>query len=131
MVQYKRVYICHPYSSDPEGNIAKVKKIVEDIGKETIECFRGTNLDRSNPFFQSIARLLDQYRYYYVPVAAFLALPASMSEGSVTREEAMHFCKGLLEGCDELWIYSRDITDGMKEEIELAIQLEIKIVWMV
>lgn len=126
-MNYKRVYICHPYSSDPVGNIAKVKKIVEDIGKSTVKNDREIKEIPTNINLTAGVRVA--ISTYIIPVAAFLAFPETLSEGHITRQEAMHFCKGLLLGCDEIWVYGDTISSGMKEEIELASNESIPVVF--
>ena len=86
----KAIYVCHPYSGDPEGNRVKVRKICRILVGMGV-----------------------------LPVAPQIYLPAFIDEGS-EREVAMRMCRELLTRCDAIGICGDEITAGMKEEIELA-----------
>jgi hypothetical protein len=32
----RRIYVCHPYTNDPDGNKAKVDKICKDVLKQGV-----------------------------------------------------------------------------------------------
>ena len=136
MGNMKRVYICHPFANNPEGNIEKVRAIVEDLGKlENEDLNKGdesfNNLKDS--VFGEYASILGSSCTFksVLPLSAFTSFPASMSEPVVTRRVAMLHCLNLLSGCDELWVYSRDVSSGMSEEIEYASRNNIPVVWKV
>lgn len=121
----KKVYICHPYSGDPEGNIEKVKKIVREISRGNL-----IQYDQRKRGSMHTCCTLSPTEYVVTPLAAFLAFPKFMSEdGGVPRGLAMSYCISLLAGCDEIWIYDRNITDGMRDEIDFAVKNGIKLVW--
>lgn len=119
----KRAYICHPYTADPEGNIVKVRDIVERLSKASV-CDMLEIGKRPGGY--------NDYDKVYVPVSPMLAFPDFMSEaGGVSREHAMAFCLALLDGCDEIWVCSRNISEGMAEEISHASEKGLKIVFQV
>ena len=120
-----RVYICHPYTADPEGNVIKVRKLVEQFSQNALAKMATIDYKRytADPA---------PYSDVFVPVSPMLAFPEFMSEaGGVKREHAMAFCIALLAGCDELWVCSRTISDGMSEEISWASVNSRKVVWKV
>lgn len=141
----KRVYICHPYRSDPEGNLKAVEKIVADIGLETLEKMRTHELkDFQCAYgFNSVTidmaykpSPLEIYKQFsdelICPVSAMLAFPAGMNSPTVKfdhEDQELSFCISLLESCDEIWVYSRDLSAGMIYEVEKASELGIKVVW--
>lgn len=88
----RMVYICHPYLSDPEGNIALVREICR--------------------------RIIDA-RLEIIPLAPHLYLPQFISEAS-DRALAMLMCIDMAKRCDEVWVYGRAVTAGMADEIEAA-----------
>jgi len=123
-LQPKLVYICHPFTGDPEGNVKKVKGFIEDIGKGSVDILSASS-NKNDPNMR--------YNYENLPVAvsAFTSFPESMCEPHITRQEAMSLCIALLARCDEIWIYSRNVSDGMVDEINYASENDIKIVWKV
>ena len=55
-----------------------------------------------------------------IPVAPHLLFPQFMDDGDPTeRELAMFFGQVLLGKCKELWVFG-EISEGMKQEIEVA-----------
>ena len=115
------VYICHPYTADPDGNVAKVEKLVEQFAGESIS--KMTELDSC---YQDLA----EYDLVYVPISPMLVFPKFMSEpAGIKRDHAMAFCLSLLHACDEIWVCSREISDGMADEISYAAEHGIKVVW--
>jgi hypothetical protein len=65
-----------------------------------------------------------------VPIVPLLLFPEFMSEtGGVSREQALAFCLSLLEGCDEIWVCSGVVSEGMQIELSFAAEHGIKIVW--
>ena len=129
----KKVYICHPYSGDPEGNVEKVEKIVKEISSENmrkVEQSAVVNYSSGSVEFGTYGEYNEVSDIIVTPIAAFLAFPKFMSEdGGVPREVAMSYCISLLSGCDEIWIYDRNITDGMRDEIDFSVENGIKLVW--
>lgn len=119
----KVVYICHPFAGNPKGNKQKVFKIVDQIIEENLKLWE----DYVNDSLSENTASMD---FLVTPLSVFHAFPESMEESEkVSRELVMFYCKSLLKKCDEIWVYSSDgITEGMKEEIELASDLGIKIV---
>lgn len=118
---YKKVYICHPYASDPDGNVESVLEIVKDITSCNEENYSKV-LSKDNTVVDFDVELI-------VPVAVHLLFPKFMSEDTFGREIAMDFCLSVLEGCDEIWVYGPTVSSGMRQEITFAGENEIKIVW--
>jgi len=120
------VYICHPYTADPEGNVEKVKKLVEKFAGSAIAKMS----DRDKKTCSRSSEPLEFYSGVYVPISPMLVFPEFMSEtAGIKREHAMAFCISLLSACDELWVCSREISDGMADEISFASENGIKVVW--
>jgi len=117
-----RVYICHPYRNDLLKNIEKVKKIVVNIAMENVEKMREADIENKS------------YYHIYCPVSPMLAFPFEMTEYSganISAEHGMAFCLSLLDTCEEIWVFSKEVTEGMKKEIEHSSTKRIKIVWKV
>ena len=72
----RRIYVCHPFGADPDGNVLAVLKISRSLVK-------GGGL----------------------PIAPQLFLPAFVDE-CTERELALSLCLELVAVCDELWVYS-------------------------
>jgi hypothetical protein len=62
----------------------------------------------------------------YMPVCPQLFLPMFLDEES-EREVAMRLCQEMLKDCDEVRVYGREITPGMRIEISLAEDLGLPI----
>lgn len=117
-----KAYICHPYSDDPQGNIERVSKICAAIAKDSV-----SHMKEELNYVDQVGDLYNSYNDYshkdlvVVPIAPHLLFPKFMSEdGGISRDAALAFCFGLLSTCNELWVCSDNITDGMKWEIEYA-----------
>lgn len=125
----KKVYICHPYRSDPIRNVKRVAKIVNKIGLANAKIMPRTPADLNKVQYHP-----PSWGRVTVPVSPMLAFPPGMSEGpdsNITEEQGMSFCLSLLFGCDELWVYAKEPTDGMIIEIEAASRWSIPVVWKV
>jgi hypothetical protein len=61
-----------------------------------------------------------------VPIAPHLMLPAYIDEDT-ERGLALEHGLAMLRGCDEFWVCSNNITEGMKGEIFYARKLGIPI----
>jgi hypothetical protein len=85
-----RVYVAHPYSNDPAGNVERVRAICRAVVAEG-----------------------------HVPIAPHLFLPAFVDEAT-ERDLALRLCLELVEGCDALWFYGTCISPGMEREISAA-----------
>lgn len=96
----KTVYICHPYRDNPLGNEAQVREICRDITSS------GRNV---------------------CPIAPQIYLPQFMDDEE-QRELAMDCCLAMLRRCDEVWVYSDRVTEGMRQEIYCAITAEIPVI---
>ena len=86
------VYICSPFSSDPEGNTRRAREFCRfALGKGQI------------------------------PLAPHLMFPQFMSDAEPAERELALFMDIILMGkCDELWVLGDTISAGMSVEIEKA-----------
>lgn len=91
----RRVYVCHPFSHDPAGNIERVRAI-------------SGHLVASG----------------YLPIAPHLFLPQFVDEAT-DRETALDLCVELLATCDEVRVYGGIVTEGMERELREAKRLGI------
>lgn len=89
----KLVYICHPYSDDPELNEFKVREICRAVVTSGA-----------------------------VPLGPQIYLPQFMDEGT-QRKQAMEACLRLMRVCDEVWVYGHTLSDGMAQEVGLALDI--------
>ena len=71
----RRVYVCHPFGADPDGNVLAVLKISRSLVK-------GGDL----------------------PISPQMFIPAFVDERT-ERELALSLCLELVAVCDELWVY--------------------------
>src|SRR5437879_427288 len=69
------LYICHPFSSDPQRNVDRVRKICRWFARQG-----------------------------YLPLAPHIYLPQFLDETS-EREVAMDLCRGLIALADELLVF--------------------------
>jgi hypothetical protein len=92
-----RVYVCHPFGGDPEGNARKVTAICRSL-------VEGGHL----------------------PIAPHLYLPVFVDEKS-ERGLALALCLELVAVCDELRAYGGTVTGGMRREIDRAEALGIPV----
>ena len=93
----RRIYVCHPFAADPEGNADRVRALCQVL----VECG-------------------------VLPVAPQIYLPQFIDEAT-HRDRALQLCLGLLEVCDEVRVYGGPITSGMRQEIEYAEALGIPV----
>lgn len=91
----KFVYVCHPFSGDPDNNRLKVAKICRCLVRMGI-----------------------------MPIAPQLYLPNFVDDEN-ERALAMRLCRELLLRCDTIAICGAEITAGMKEEIAVAAKMGI------
>ena len=91
------VYICSPYSGDTKTNTARTREYCRFAVDEG-----------------------------HVPVAPHLMFPQFMDEEK-ERELALQMDLVLLEKCDELWVFGKTMTSGMKAEIAYANNKNMKI----
>jgi len=75
MGRLRRVYVCHPFSADPDDNACKVRSICRSL-------IEGGGL----------------------PIAPQIYLPLFVDERT-ERELALSLCLELVAVCDELWVY--------------------------
>lgn len=88
----KKVFICSPFRGDVEGNSAKAAGY----------CRRA-------------------YEEGHLPIAPHLLYPQFMDD-SVPAERSLALFMGivLLGKCDQMWVFGKVISAGMKSEIEKA-----------
>lgn len=86
------VYICSPYRGDVTANTRRAQK----YSKYAVDMG-------------------------YIPLALHLLFPQFLNDNDpYERELGLFFGIVLLSKCDELWVFGREITDGMKQEIAYA-----------
>ena len=86
----RRVYVCHPFADDPEGNARGVLEICRALTDSG-----------------------------FLPVAPQVYLPQFLDEAN-ERDRALSLCLELVGACDEVRVYGGRITSGMRREIEYA-----------
>ena len=88
----EKVFICSNYRGDVETN----------VDNALYWCKKATNQG-------------------YLPIAPHLYFPQFLDDDIPSeRESGIAWGIDILNDCDELWICSKDISDGMKREIEYA-----------
>jgi hypothetical protein len=93
------VFICSPYAGDVELDAMRARRYVRSaIGEGAI------------------------------PFAPHILYPEVLDDGDLY-ERKMGLALGLawLDKCDELWVFGRSISSGMRREIIRAMKLEIRI----
>ena len=91
----RRVYVCHPFASDPAGNIERVRGISQFLIDDGV-----------------------------LPIAPHLYLPQLIDEAT-GREQALSLCLELLATCDEVRVFGDIVTEGMERELREAKRLSI------
>ena len=95
----KIVYICSPLRGEYKKNIERAIKYCEFAGKKGC-----------------------------VPIAPHLYFPLFLSDADPTeRQVGMNMGKILLKHCDEIWVFGVTISEGMKDEIAVAVQNHLPI----
>jgi len=95
----RRVYVCHPFGSDPEGNARRIQGICWALAKTGL-----------------------------MPIAPQLYLPSFLSE-ETERERALELCLELIDICDEVRVYGGLVTEGMRIELERADRRGVPIIY--
>lgn len=93
----KLVYICSKYSGDTKVNAAKAVRYSRFAVDEGV-----------------------------IPIAPHLLLPLYMDE-ETERMKAIAMDLVILGKCDELWVFGKELSNGMKVEIKEANRLGMKI----
>lgn len=92
-------YMCSPYSGDVQANTALARQ------------FCGFAISAGQ-----------------IPLAPHLLFPQFMDDHDPDeRELAMSFNRVLLSRCDAVWVYTGQVSKGMRAEIEWARQLELPV----
>jgi DNA polymerase-3 subunit epsilon len=86
----RRVYVCHPFASDPVGHTATVWRIARRLIEGGV-----------------------------LPIAPHLYLPQLVDERT-ERARALALCLGLVEAADELWVFGDHLSEGMRLEVAHA-----------
>jgi SRSO17 transposase len=92
-----RVYVCHPFASDPKGNTNKVRILAKTLIEAGV-----------------------------LPIAPHLYLPQLLDEAT-DRETALSLCLDLLATCDELCVFGDLLTEDMQRELREAKRLGIPV----
>lgn len=104
MQKKKIVYIAHPIGGDVEGNLKKLRNIVRQL----------------NMTYRDIVPFVP----YYADVVSMDDSDPHQRERGIENDVAL-FLSGVI---DEVWLYGDRISDGMREEIDLARQLAIPVI---
>ena len=95
-IKNKKIYVCSPLRGDIEQNIENAKLYCTYIVRE----------------------------FGYIPVAPHIYFTQFLDDNiDSEREFGIRAGLSLLPNCDELWYFGRNITEGMTEEIDLAMKL--------
>ena len=96
----KKIFICSAYRGDVDRNIEKAK---EYCRWTTVECG-------------------------VIPIAPHLFFPQFLDDSVETeRKLGINMGLSLLKECSELWYFGDSVTEGMKKEIDTAVQLGIPV----
>jgi hypothetical protein len=117
-------YICHPYTSDPDGNKERAKKKIVEIYTKTREKYKDS-------FEGECYWAFDQFSDLVFGFCPLLAIPDSLDQDKLSRDETLLICMGIMSRCDEVWVCSRTLSDGMIAELKLAQILGKKICYYV
>jgi hypothetical protein len=102
MEKKKVVFISHPLKGDVEGNIIKVRKICREL------------IIEGN----------------VIPLATHMLFPTFLDDDiHEERRTGMDGTLELLKRSDEVWVYGKKISEGMREEIDLAEKIGMPIVF--
>jgi len=95
-----KIYVCSPYKGNVKENIRKAQKYSKEI-----------------------------YQMGYVPICVHLYLEKAtgLNEKNGDRKELLQLGKEFVKWCDEVWVYGKEISNGMKGEIEYARRYKIKV----
>ena len=91
----KMVYICHPYSCDPDGNRKKIG---------------------------AVFKLIRMHCKNVVPFSPVHAFGEFYDDGNdEDRQEVLKLCTGILKRCDEVWVFGRWWeSEGCRLEVKTA-----------
>jgi hypothetical protein len=81
------VYICSPYRLDPKVNVMRARKFCRMAVQDG-----------------------------YLPIAPHLYFPQFISDDT-ERELAFRMNSQLMSQCHELWVFGKELSDGMKREL--------------
>lgn len=88
----KVVYVCSPFSSDPEGNAKKAVRYAHFVSEQG-----------------------------FVPFVPHLLFPRFLDDTiEAERNMALGYCREMLDRSDELWVFGGTVSSGMRMEIEHA-----------
>lgn len=91
----KKIYVCSKYKGNTETNLKNARKYCRIV-----------------------------YELGFLPVAPHLYFTQFLDDNVETeRNFAMQINKQLIDFCDELWIFSSEVSSGMQFEIDYAISI--------
>ena len=96
----KKVFISHPFQDNPEENFSKTKRLLSSLRHEYPDILFISPLHLFSYFKQEVKKF---------------------------REEIIKFCKHLLDGCDEIWLYGE--SEGCLKEAKYAKEIGVKVIW--
>ena len=99
----KIVYISHPISGDIEGNLAKIRGIIQHINLTMPDVV---------PFVP-----------YYADIVSLDDSDVNQRNRGINNHVELFFRKIM----DEIWLYGDNISEGMQNEIDLALMLDIPV----
>ena len=89
------IFVCSPYRGEIETNTERARRYCRHV------------VDKG-----------------FIPIAPHLLFPQFMDDNnSEGRERAIEMNFGILQRCSELWVFGREITIGMWQEIKKAQEL--------
>ncbi len=92
----KKVFISHPFASDPEGNREKEKKICKYVLKQG-----------------------------HLPISPLHLFKFIEEETPTLRENIMIVCKRLIDQCDEVWIFGNSRGCKEEERYAMSINKKV------
>ena len=102
----KLIYVCSPCRGNPPYSMSKTEENIR------------------NARFYCKAILVNGY----IPIAPHAFYQGLLSDDTPEqRAKAIEIGLSLLRKCDELWVFGKEISEGMKTEIALAEELNIPV----
>ncbi len=115
----KTVYICHPYSDNPESNRARVENICSKIiDNHWLNGVGPKAVPVAPQLF--LADIIPQRLCEHTDDAQLSHLERVEIQSRRAYEAAMQVCLHYVSISDELWVFGDQITEGMAREIEYA-----------
>lgn len=103
-----KIYICSPYRGKDEN----------EVGRHV------------NNAINYCRHVIDDFSEKMIPIAPHLYLPQFLCDDvDEEREKALKIGLELLKDCSELWVFGKEVSDGMAAEISAAAQYGLKVRW--